>query len=382
MVMTFYLVLVVIAQLLDNKASALGICFSNGTCVERSFPEPRSTQTTSTSTTTSTSDGGILSTINSVLTSPSEDLRTTSPVPLTSPVSPTSSLSLTPPTRGQTNTASSQTSQTSVSSIAASTQQVAPQISFLLDILTTCEPATLRWTGSNVDNITLNLTITSTDIPHTNSDFTLANAINASTNVYKWSKVTIPQGKYMLNALDEFNTRTLATGPFLVENGTDVSCLVANGMLNATSIERPSPTSSTNPSSSPSQSNTIVPNKPSLNIPVIIGATIGSVLFLVMVLSLGYRYLQRKARQIKPKPIDPYPTEYTKSRELRRSKFRDDEGSESNNDAAPAQNHVQAPEMQARIHRHEDSGWRPPPPVSESMSSNLIHMPPEYENAL
>ncbi|KAK7024651.1 hypothetical protein VNI00_016155 [Paramarasmius palmivorus] len=274
-----------------------------------------------------------------------------------------------------------------MSSIAAATQQVAPQITFLLDILTTCEPAKLRWTGSNVDNLVFNLTITSndtTEISHTNSKFPLANGVKASTNVYEWPNVTILQGQYVLNALDEFNTRTLATGPFIVENGTDISCLMTKETLNKTSTGRPAPTSSTILSSSPSQSNTITPIKSSLNIPVIIGATVGSFIFLIIVLSLGYRYLQRKARHIKPKPIDPYPTEYAKSSEHQRSRFRDDEGSESNNDAAPTQNNVQAPEVHGRIHRHEDSGWRPRPrpPAYESGGSDLIHMPPEYENAL
>ncbi|KAK7024652.1 hypothetical protein VNI00_016156 [Paramarasmius palmivorus] len=291
-----------------------------------------------------------------------------------------------PPSSASSRPPPSLTSPTpSVSSIAAATQQAAPQITFLLDILTACEPGKLRWTSSHVDNISFNLTIISTDTAdtsHTSSEFPLANGISASKNVYDWSKVTIPQGKYVLNALDESNTRTLATSPFLVQNGTDISCLATNGTLTAKSIERPSPTSSTNPSSSPSQPNIVTPRKSSLNIPVIIGATVGSVLFLVLVLSLGYSYLRRTARDITPKPINPYPTEYAKSSEHHRSKFRDDEGSESSNDATPTQNNVQAPEMHGRIHRHEDSGWRPRPPASESMGSSLIHMPPEYENAL
>ncbi|KAK7030339.1 hypothetical protein VNI00_014196 [Paramarasmius palmivorus] len=391
MVITFYLVLVILAQLWD-KASAVQ-CTSVAMCKRQEDP-PTATPPTNakTSMSISSSDretiGSFIVAMSIELVSTTQDTiqdtSTTSTNPPTS-ASPRPPPSPTSPTPEQTDTSISQTSKTSVSSIAAPTQQAAPQITFLLDILTACEPAKLRWTSSNVDNISFNLTIISndtTDTPHTSSEFPLATGISASKNDYDWSKVTIPQGKYLLNALDEFNTRTLATSPFLVQNGTDISCLATNGTLTAKSIERPSPTSPTNPSSSPSQSNTVTPTKSSINIPVIIGATVGSVLFLVLGLSLGYRYLRRKARGITPKPIDPYPTEYTKSSEHQRSKFRNDEGSECSNDAAPAQNHAQAPEMQARIHRHEDSGWRPPPPASESMGSNLIHMPPEYENAL
>ena len=55
-----------------------------------------------------------------------------------------------------------------------------------------------------------------------------------SANVYECSEVTIPQGKYGLNTLDEFNTRILGMGAFLVENGTDISCLATIEALNGT----------------------------------------------------------------------------------------------------------------------------------------------------
>ncbi|KAK7027927.1 hypothetical protein VNI00_015143 [Paramarasmius palmivorus] len=43
------------------------------------------------------------------------------------------------------------------------------------------------------------------------------------------------------------------------------------------------------------------------------------------------------------------------------------------------------PPRQPRFRRHEDSGWRPrypPPPPSESGSSNIIDVPPDYETAI
>ncbi|KAK7030340.1 hypothetical protein VNI00_014197, partial [Paramarasmius palmivorus] len=134
-------------------------------------------------------------------------------------------------------------------------------------------------------------------------------------------------------------------------------------------------------SPSPSQPNTATPGQPGPNIAFIIGATVGSVLFALMVLVLGYRYLWTK-----PKHIDPYLVEYTKPNELKPPKFCDCEGSQSDGDSAPPEDPVQAPSRptQTRIHRHEDSGWRPQALGSEPEGgdSNLIELPPEYENAL
>ncbi|KAK7021747.1 hypothetical protein VNI00_017295 [Paramarasmius palmivorus] len=262
----------------------------------------------------------------------------------------------------------------------ASTPRVTPQISFLLNILTTCEPATIQWKGSNIDNISFNLTISydDPDSPtHAKSEFPLANAVNASTNVYDWPKVNIPEGRYTLNALDQINTRTLAMGPFLVDNGTDTSCLLSNGSSNMTSIEQPGPSSTS--ASSPLHTNTS--SKPSTKLPTIIGATVGPVLFVIMLISLIYLYWWRKAPQLTQNtpPINPYPAEYLKSSDIVPHKFRENEGTDSSNEAAP--DHLETPHGHARVHRHEDSGWRPQPPPSTTGGS-LIHMPPEYENAL
>ncbi|KAK7023533.1 hypothetical protein VNI00_016684 [Paramarasmius palmivorus] len=264
------------------------------------------------------------------------------------------------------------------------TTQTTPKINFLLNTLITCEPGLIRWsTSSDINDIVFSITISTTTGIETKVP--LAKALNASSLEYTWPNVILPQGRYVLNALDD-NTERIGTGTVLVENGADTTCLRGDTILDDTSIKRP--TQSTTSSLSPSVTSRDTPPASGSTRSIIIGATVGSTMFTVALVFYLFRHrlLNREGRTIHIAPYRQSTTEHPKRSAINNV----DHEIEANNDFPPSPNEVQpivaSRLAQPRIFRHEDSGWRPQQigslPQSEMEEIDCIHMPPEYESAV
>ncbi|KAK7023541.1 hypothetical protein VNI00_015628 [Paramarasmius palmivorus] len=159
------------------------------------------------------------------------------------------------------------------------------------------------------------------------------------------------------------------------------------------------------PSSSLTTNTSTAPNHS-----MIIGATVGSItcLLLVVISFVIYRRRHQSKRRTSQNVIhqpddvmSPYPLEIP-VREKTRARDKEQRlGLPENLDSeeepralglTSVEEHRRAiplvpepqptPIRQGRFRQHQDSGWRPPPPPSESGMSGLIDVPPQYENAV
>ncbi|ESK89988.1 hypothetical protein Moror_1191 [Moniliophthora roreri MCA 2997] len=258
---------------------------------------------------------------------------------------------------------------------------------------------------------------------------TLATSVDSQSEAYTWPKVNVPQGWYTIIATytDPNYSPTLSarTRSFMVQNGTDVSCIgivmLSSGISSGSIPEtlRSSEQTTINPTASGTSEKNI--SKSQTKRSVIIGASIGSLLVVAIASGL-FAVCRRRSRRLvsgsedNAVSIDPYPIakiDKVRRRHRRRKDVQssletlepipDEELEEAHVDSPHGlppifeeksirHNHLVAcgsspsppPARQPRVRRHEDSGWRPraPPPPSDSGSSNLIDMPPEYESAL
>ncbi|KAK7027890.1 hypothetical protein VNI00_015105 [Paramarasmius palmivorus] len=294
----------------------------------------------------------------------------------------------------------------------ASTTTTSPQIKFLVDILTTCEPANIRWTSSDKDdNLFFSLAVTDFN---TNAVLvSMDDAVDVSLNAYHWSKVNVSQGRYYINALFDAERIRDVKEAFLVENGTDTSCIQGNENMQGESSEPPVP-SHTSSFTFPVPTETVTNQTSSeshFNRSEILGASLGPLLLIGAIIALFYLYRRRSiAKKLEKssqnrdasQPIIPYPTGLIKSTDYRHPKNRDERNNNINNpspspisnDMAEAEGTSQrqhqepqpsatpgAAEVGMGVRRHEDSGWRPPLSPSRS-ARGVVDMPPEYENAL
>ncbi|KAK7020119.1 hypothetical protein VNI00_017880 [Paramarasmius palmivorus] len=285
-----------------------------------------------------------------------------------------------------------------------------PQIKLLVDILTTCEPANIRWTSSDKDN-NLFFSLAVTDF-NTNAVLVLMDAaVNVSLNAYHWSKVNVSQGRYYINALFDVERIRDVKEAFLVENGTDTSCIRGNENIQGESSEPPV-SSHTSSSTFPIPTETNKTTSEShFNRSEILGASLGPLLLIGALIAFFYLYRRRLiAKKLETSSqngdfsqrIIPYPTELIKSTNYRHPKNRDERNDNINNPSpSPISNNMaeaegtsqhqhQEPQPSATpgaaedgmgVRRHEDSGWRPPLSPSRS-ARGVVDMPPEYANAL
>ncbi|KAK7042974.1 hypothetical protein VNI00_008711 [Paramarasmius palmivorus] len=161
----------------------------------------------------------------------------------------------------------------------------------VIDTLTTCQPAQIRWTFAGpvapIDFTITNIGVTQDPPPSssatgaspsntfTNDDppipgggvggartraaraepsdagftvSTIASSVNPKSSAFSWPKVNVPQGWYRCIATftDPNRSPSFSTGssPFFVQNGTDVSCIISSPGSSSTSAPTGSPTTS------------------------------------------------------------------------------------------------------------------------------------------
>ncbi|KAK7026453.1 hypothetical protein VNI00_015612 [Paramarasmius palmivorus] len=113
-----------------------------------------------------------------------------------------------------------------------------------------------------------------------------------------------------------------------------------------------------------------------------IGATVGSIYFIILVVMwVCFRRRRAAKRMMSPHPFTVHKDTLIAPTPKPSIVFADDT---TQNPIAPINNTESTP-IPPRLRKHKDSGWRPAPPRSEADSSggsNVLDVPPEYEDAL
>ncbi|KAK7027919.1 hypothetical protein VNI00_015135 [Paramarasmius palmivorus] len=152
----------------------------------------------------------------------------------------------------------------------------------------------------------------------------------------------------------------------------------------------------TNDTSTHSETPTIVGTHS--DIPTIIGGAVSGIVALVIILVCSTVIFQRRRRKIPPEQtiISPYPTRGMISKVLgHRKRQRSDEDprthTESGANHAPGPSDIEdfneyresepVQQRTRRVRCHDDSGWRPLPPLSEASDSSVLDIPPHYDAA-
>ncbi|KAJ8074164.1 hypothetical protein PM082_012456 [Marasmius tenuissimus] len=191
--------------------------------------------------------------------------------------------------------------------------------------LATCQSSELSWIHSG-PNVRINLGITNAGVtqdpppssgtssstlakradPVTSVASILAEDIDGSQGKYRWDRVNVSQGWYILVAIqtdtDTFLGRSKAS--LFVRNGTDTSCV--GGPPGSLS----SPTrSSADPQATPqpSQTSTSIGSHSRSSIPAIIGGVVGGVVLIMLILYLRRRKAEKReiAPDSAPRSLNP-----------------------------------------------------------------------------